>query len=97
MRRLACAGLAADPLTLWSLGREVAARGDAVGRAYADLSLPRLYAFDRASTPAETVAFIEAHGLAAHEFAGVGHVPTVDAPADVAAVAARFFTGPSAG
>jgi len=92
-RRVACATFAADAGTLWALGRDVAARGDGPGRAYAALGLPRLYAFDRASTPAETVHFLEAQGLAAHAFEGVGHMAPFDAPLEVAAIATRFFTG----
>lgn len=93
-RRFACSLEFADPMTLWTLGRSVAARRDP-GGAFRRLSCPKLHYWDRSGTSKDARNYIAKHRLPNRSLSGMGHWPMTTAPAefystiakDVAAVA----------
>ncbi len=92
LRRYHGAVTMADPMAMWSLGRDARrlSLGDAPGQAYLRVR-PSLYYWSRATTTAATREWIAANDIAQHEFAGGSHWPTVDQPREVAHVMASFF------
>lgn len=68
---------AADPMTLWALGRDSAQHGvgDGFGQAYRALEKPKRYLWSARSTPEETQRYLRAHHLDAVELPGGGHWP----------------------
>lgn len=95
-RRFACSLEFADPMTLWTLGRSVAAERDP-GGAFRRLSCPKLHYWDRSGTSKDARNYLAKHRLPNRSLSGMGHWPMTTAPAefyatiakDVAAVAQR--------
>lgn len=95
-RRFACSLEFADPMTLWTLGRSVAAQRDP-GGAFRRLSCPKLHYWDRSGTSKDARNYLAKHRLPNRSLSGMGHWPMTTAPAefystiakDVAAIAQR--------
>ncbi len=83
----------ADAGALWQLGRDAAraSRGDGLGAEYRALLCPTLYCWSGASTPEATQHYLRTHRIAEHRYEGAGHWPTVETPAEIAAVLGDFF------
>jgi hypothetical protein len=95
-RQFACSLEFADPMTLWTLGRSVAAQRDP-GRAFRRLSCPKMHYWDRSGTSKDARDYLGKHRLPNRSLSGMGHWPMTTAPVefystvanDLAAVARR--------
>lgn len=93
-RRFACSLEFADPMTLWTLARSVAAQRDP-GCAFRRLPCPKMHYWDRSGTSKDARNYLAKHGLPNRSLSGLGHWPMTTAPAefystiakDVAAIA----------
>ncbi len=83
----------ADAETIWYLGRDVVVQGpgDRFGRRMRALTSPVLYCWSEETTPPETRTWLEASGLAHHQYATPTHWPMVEAPAELAAAICAFW------
>ncbi len=93
-RRYERAVAAADAVAMWQLGRDAwrLSQRDAMGHAYANLSVPALYYWSRRSTGRHAQDFIAGSGIRSREFEHASHWPTVDAPESTAEAIGAFFT-----
>jgi pimeloyl-ACP methyl ester carboxylesterase len=80
VQRFACSLEFADPVTLWTLGRSVAAQKDP-GGAFRRLRCPKMHYWDATSCSPDTRAYVERHYLPQRKLNGLGHWPMVNAPA----------------
>jgi pimeloyl-ACP methyl ester carboxylesterase len=79
-QRFACSLEFADPMTLWTLGRSVAAQRDP-GRAFRRLSCPKLHYWDSSGISQDAQNYLAKHGLPNRSLRGLGHWPMTTAPA----------------
>jgi pimeloyl-ACP methyl ester carboxylesterase len=79
VRRYVCSLAFADPFTLWTLGRSVAACA-APGLEYADLSCASMYYWDPEGAAASAQPFLASRGLRHRPLGGLGHWPMVSDP-----------------
>lgn len=87
-RRFACSLEFADPMTLWALGRSVAAQRDP-GRAFRSLSCPKLHYWDRSGTSKDARNYLAKHCLPNRSLRGMGHWPMTTAPVEFYATVAK--------
>jgi pimeloyl-ACP methyl ester carboxylesterase len=87
-RRFASSLEFADPMTLWTLGRSVAAQRDP-GRAFRRLSCPKLHYWDRSGTSKAARDYLAKHSLPNRRLSGLGHWPMTTAPAEFYSMIAR--------
>ena len=66
---------------------------DALGAAFRELSVPKVYYWSKASTPKITQDWIEQTGIPNIVYEGAGHWPMVSQPDSTAQAIARFFAG----
>jgi pimeloyl-ACP methyl ester carboxylesterase len=94
LRRFHGTAAMADPVAMWSLGRDARrlSIGDAPGRAYLRIR-PSLYYWSPLSTAENTRDWIAASGMAHLQFTDASHWPTVDRPAATARAIQSFFNG----
>ena len=85
LRRYACSFDAADPKTLWTLGRSVVARADP-GASFRRLLCAKVHYWDGESARPLTSRYIARHSIPARRLDGLGHWPMVKAPAQFYAV-----------
>jgi pimeloyl-ACP methyl ester carboxylesterase len=94
LRRYYAAAVLADPIAMWSLGRDAKRLSicDAPGQAYRSVR-PSLYYWSPANTPETTRHWISTSGLDQRQFANASHWPTVDQPDETARAIAAFYDG----
>ena len=82
----------AEPEALLDLGRsaKAASAGDGLGTEYRALTIPNLYYWSSANTPAATQEYVQRHALCSRSFRG-GHWPMVEDPDGTAHEIASFF------
>lgn len=93
LRRFHGTATMADPIAMWSLGRDARrlSVGDAPGQAYLRVR-PSLYYWSPRNTADNTRGWIVRSGAAHDQFSG-SHWPTVDQPAVAAQAIQSFFHG----
>lgn len=80
VQRFACSLEFADPMTLWTLGRSVAAQKDP-GAAFRRLRCPKIHYWDATGCSPGTRAYVERYHLPQRRLDCLGHWPMVKAPA----------------
>lgn len=71
---------AADPYTLWTLGRSLAALADP-GAGFRRLQCPKIYYWDGQRARPQTRLYLARHAIPQRRLDGLGHWPMVKAPA----------------
>jgi pimeloyl-ACP methyl ester carboxylesterase len=94
LRRFHGTATLADPVAMWTLGRDARrlSIGDAPGQAYLRIR-PSLYYWSELSTVDRTRGWIAASGMAHRQFADASHWPMVDQPVATARAMQSFFDG----
>ncbi|WP_433323040.1 alpha/beta fold hydrolase [Spirillospora sp. CA-294931] len=87
---------AADAASMWALGRDARALGDAPGTRYRDLATGTLYLWAASTTPPATRHYLERHDLPRLQLAVEHHWPWLVDPS-VVVRALTSFTSPSGG
>ena len=80
-RRFASSLEFADPMTLWTLGRSVAAQRDP-GRAFRMLPCPKMHYWDRSGTSKDARNYLATHRLPNRSLSGLGHWPMTTDPSE---------------
>jgi pimeloyl-ACP methyl ester carboxylesterase len=94
LRRFHGTATLADPVAMWTLGRDARrlSIGDAPGQAYLRIR-PSLYYWSALSTVESTRDWIAASGMGHQQFTDASHWPTIDQPAVTARAIQSFFSG----
>jgi hypothetical protein len=92
VRRFSCNLELADPLTLWTLGRSVAAQRDP-GVAFRRLRCRKIHYWDAQSSLREAREYLERYRLPDRRLDGLGHWPMTRSPAAFYAAVAEDIRG----